>query len=127
MVLIVDDNIALSEGMKEDILDMVDNIKIDLSINADQYINIVQEKDITNYDVIVMDFNLEDRLDGIELLNYTYKVIEEFSKDVKIFFFTGNKGQMKEIDLKFLKEKKIELLCKTEVVKIVDYIIEKYE
>lgn len=127
MVLIVDDNLELSSRIKEDVLEMVDDITIDLAINVDQYMKIVQEKNIINYDVIVMDFNLEDRLDGIELLHKTYNAIEKFSEDAKIFFFTGNKGQMKNNDLKYLKEKKIDLLCKTEVVKIIDYIIDKFE
>jgi DNA-binding NtrC family response regulator len=122
MVLIVDDNIKLVEDLIDEL--ELEEIEVQAVHNATDYIKLLDNEEIRNYSTIVMDYNLEDSLNGINLLQTSHKEYFELFQNVKSVFYSGNINYISKEEKKFLEEKNIEAISKTEISKLIDKIIE---
>ena len=121
MVLFVDDN----KELVDDILDELelDDIEGEAVYSVDEYLKLLEnEENFKNFKFIVMDYNFEDRLNGIDLLQKTKEKHPNVFKEKEVVLFSGVANYIKSHETKFLIENNIGIISKNERDVLIDKV-----
>ncbi len=119
MVLIVDDNKNMTAAL-EDILDLED-IKSKAVYDPETFLRLMDDKDFFNFSIIIMDYNLEAPLNGINLLMRADE--RNLLHDKKVYFYSGNVNYINGDEREFLADRKITIFEKTQMSEMISSII----
>jgi len=125
MVLFADDN----KELVDDILDELelDDIEGEAVYGVEEYLKLLEnEENFKNFKFIVMDYNFEDRLNGIDLLQKTKEKHSNIFKEKEVVLFSGVANYIKSHETKFLIENNIEIISKNERDILIDKILKAF-
>lgn len=121
MVLIVDDNQTIANNIIDE-LDL-DDIKATSVHNVDDFIALLDSDTFVTISIIIMDYNLEDKMNGIQLLELLLDKMS-YKCNKKLYLFSGNISYLSKKENEFLAKNAIKAICKTQLENLIEEIIE---
>ncbi len=110
MVLFVDDNVS---GMEMLLLELeILGIESEIVPNEQKFFLSLENK-LKQYSVIVMDYNLMSKRNGIELISIAKDKYKNKIRNVKIILFSGNSNYICESELEVLARNNVEIVSKS--------------
>ncbi len=120
MVLIVDDNTTIANNIIDEL--SLDDVEATAVHKVDDFLALIESDDFSNYTTIIMDYNLEDRMNGIQLLEILLEKVS-YKCTKKIYLFSGNISYITQDETNFLEKNMIKAMCKTQQESLIEEII----
>lgn len=127
-IIYLDDENILVEQLNttlEYMYDMEPNCIAHYSTPADLDIAIATSKDVNNVKLVIFDYNLQTKENGIDVMSRYIRTNTFFPGDVQFVLFSGNVSQLPVHEKEFLSTYKIQILDKMQTDELCDLIAEK--
>ncbi|RLA84103.1 MAG: hypothetical protein DRG78_02355 [Epsilonproteobacteria bacterium] len=120
MTLIIDDNKTIAQNIIDEL--ELDDIVAHSVHTVDEFQEKLRDVNFNKFTHIVMDYNLEDTMNGIELLELMIKKLLHLDK--RTYLFSGNLSYISNNEKEFLANNNIKPVCKSELESLIDDIID---